>query len=157
MQQCSEYSDSACVCVCVFIQRPREFPRTSLFFCPRKLKVTVCICVSCTVYKSVYVSACVFLRDSHGLVETAQNTPAPNSSPHLFFSVLYSVQGCSHTNTHTHQQFTHQCVLVSFDEVMEGCCNLLSRLCFLKIPVHSPVFLLQRRGEKKRTKYHIIG
>lgn len=42
---------------------------------------------------------------------------------------------------------THQYVLISFDKVVKRCNNLHSRLCFLKVSVHCPVLLLQRRWE----------
>ena len=93
-----------CVCVCVY-RGPgssQGLPSSSVPGSWRSQCVSVYHVLYTRVCTCGYVCACVFLHDSHGFVETAQNSPAPNSSPHLFFSVLYSVQGCSHTNTHTH-------------------------------------------------------
>lgn len=52
---------------------------------------------------------------------------------------------CYFVHKKQRDKHTHQYVLISFDKVLEGCDNLLSRLCFLKISVHCPVFLLKTR------------
>lgn len=44
---------------------------------------------------------------------------------------------------------THQRVLVAFDKVLEGCGDLIPRLCFLEISVHRAVLLL-RGGQECR-------
>lgn len=104
------------------VKSTREFPRTSLFFWPKRFKVTVCILYVC---------------DFHGLINRTSSIPTEGFE-----------------GTHT-VNYTYQYILLSFDKVMEGCRDLLSRLRLLKISVHRPVLFLKKRDHLHENWLHV--
>ena len=148
-------------CVCVYTEAqgvPKDFP---LLLAQEAEGHSVYLCIMYCTQECVRVCTCLlvcFCVIPMGLLKQSRTVQLQIPVLICFFCPVQCSRLFTHTHTHahphTHKQFTHQCVLVSFDEVMEGCCNLLSRLCFLKIPVHRPIFLLQRRGEEDKISYY---